>query len=241
MANILYIHGFNSNGNSRSFLALKSEITNHNFYSADFDLLDIHGTFEKINTLCKEYDIHLIIGKSLGGFYTLAYEGPQDKIVINPCIKPWLEIPKIENNIPQNILDEWQLIFEKTEINIHADQRTKAFGIFGKEDELFSYKDYFDKYYGPVNVGMQKSFLVPGKHHIEAANLKIAVQKGIDYYTMMEQYNFVFPLAPLYHQIINSNEEDELPFNDTEKKEIIERIENYQKLLETYKKNTIFE
>lgn len=184
MLNILYVHGFASNQNSRSFTELKSSFLNHNFFASDFDLLDVKGTLKKIDTLCKEKNIDLIIGKSLGGFYTLAYEGFQNKIVINPCIKPWIEIPKLDSSVKESVLDEWKKIFEQTENSINKDHKKRTFGIFGDKDELFSYKNYFDKHYGAENNGKQKSFMIPGKHHIDSENLKIAVQKGLDYFNL---------------------------------------------------------
>ena len=240
MANILYVHGFGSNHNAGTFLQLKEVFPNHKFISADFDLLDVQGTLSKISKLCKEHDIHLIIGKSLGGFYTMAYEGPQDKMLINPCVKPWIEIPKLDSSVPAEILEEWKNLFEKTEKNIHAAQRTKSFGIFGDNDKLFSYKDYFDQKYGEINVGLKKSYMIPGEHHIGIENLKIAVQKGLDYFGMMEEYSYVFPLMPYFQLIKEPDEDYELNFSQAEKQRIISKVENYHNKINEYKNNKIF-
>ncbi|MCQ2242336.1 YqiA/YcfP family alpha/beta fold hydrolase [Treponema sp.] len=241
MANILYIHGFGSNHNSGSFLALKDVFKEHNFFSSDFDLLDVKGTLEKIGKLCEEHEIDLVMGKSLGGFYALAYEGEQDKAVINPCIKPWIEIPKLDDSIPSELLEEWEQLFKKTEENIDSKRRSNTFGIFGDHDQLFSYKDYFDKHYYPHSASLQKSFLVPGNHHIDIDVLKVAVQKCLDFFDMMEEYDYVFSLMP-YYQLIKDPDDDYLQnMSQGEKQHIIDSIDRYHDKMIEYQNNKIFE
>ncbi|MBO4698418.1 hypothetical protein J5690_02250 [bacterium] len=41
--------------------------------------------------------IKYIIGHSLGGFYALCINADVKKIVINPCLKPHIELPKLDD------------------------------------------------------------------------------------------------------------------------------------------------
>jgi len=239
MANILYVHGFGSNKDSQSFQDLKAAFPEHNFYTDTFELLNIDETLSQIDSLCKQNKISIIIGKSLGGFYTLAYKGSQYKMVINPCIKPWIEIPKLNQKVSEETLSKWETLFTETEKNIHSINRADAFGIFADNDELFSYKDYFDDKYLEVSASLKKSYLIPGKHHIEIENLKIAVQKGFDYFSLRPEYDDVFELMPAY-QMINILPDDDDYFTEEQKNKINYLVDHYHNRMVDYQNKKIF-
>ena len=94
--NALYIHGFMGNPKGGTFETLTKALSNWNIHSIPFPDLhtDISKTQQIIKSYCKENNIEMLIGASLGAFYVLQYEDIIDKLVINPCMYPSIEIPK---------------------------------------------------------------------------------------------------------------------------------------------------
>lgn len=240
MLNVLYVHGFGSNRNAGTFLEMKKEFPEHNLISDDFDLVDVSGTLNKIKSLCQLHKIDVIVGKSLGGFYTLIHEGPEKKIVINPCMKPWIEIPKLDNSIPQKLLLESEQLFHKAQENLLSNQKRNYFGIFGDHDHLFSYKECFDKIYNEKCVSLQKSFLINGDHHIDMEFLKPALIKAFEYFDMMDEYDVVFDLMPFYQLVKDDDEERYLTkLSIEERKSIIDSVNHYRERMFAYQNNKI--
>ena len=97
--NALYIHGFMGNPKGGTFETLNKTLKNWNVHSIPFPDLhtDILKTQRLIKAYCKENDIEMLIGASLGAFYVLQHEDIIDKLVINPCMYPSVEIPKLKD------------------------------------------------------------------------------------------------------------------------------------------------
>jgi len=190
--NILYIHGFAGNAKGGTFQALEQfskKIENCSLYSFQFeDLhLNVEKTLKEIEEYCLKYDINLLVGASLGGFYTLISRLPIKKIVINPCMIPTKEIVLLKDRvtgepikIDPKILAQWK---KYEDYNLFSD----AFGIFGKQDELF----HFDKNhnYSPLFKKLFKSFRnkenlikIDGKHSLEKDELEKGFFPALDYF-----------------------------------------------------------
>ena len=56
--------------------------------------------------------------------------------------------------------------------SISQEQKLRTFGIFAKDDELFHFKDSFDKLFGGQNNQIPSSILINGHHSIEEEYLK---------------------------------------------------------------------
>lgn len=185
---ILYIHGFNSSVNSTTYKNLKELFPEHTWTAENFDLTDLQKTKTQIDWILKNNHPKVIIASSLGAFYALGITDSAARIVINPCLKPSLEIPKLNSDIPTNIIEQWKQE-EKMLFEVDGEVRECCFGIFGNHDELFSYKDDFDNFYHATNLGMQKSFLVEGGHHSLSKDiLKFYIQKGFDYFHLLSEH-----------------------------------------------------
>lgn len=144
MKKALYIYGFNSNSNSSTKDMLNTLLKEFGYevVSIDYDQMDPNASLDKIEDYVENNNIDLVIGSSLGGFYTLCVSNNVKKIVINPCMFPSKELSKIVK-LPDDVLIEYKrletfLYEDKTMLSIDD-----VIGLFGTNDELFSYYDYF--------------------------------------------------------------------------------------------------
>lgn len=172
--NILYIHGLNSDKNSRTGNTIKQYLQDKaNVYLETFDLIHPKKCMDQINAILKNFKIDMIIASSFGAFYALCIQDSVAKVVINPCMNPVYEIPKLTQKLKEKQIDE--LANLKMNIPIDREQRIGTFGVFGDKDELFSYKKQFDKIYGD-------SCWVHGDHHLSNNTIYIALEKALNYF-----------------------------------------------------------
>ena len=187
--NALYIHGFMGNPKGGTFETLNKTLKNWDVHSIPFPELhtDISKTHLLIKNYCKENNIELLVGASLGAFYVLQYEDLINKLVINPCMYPSIEIPKLKDRttgesirLSEKVLSDLR-IMEKYE-NISEEQKKRTFGIFAKDDELFHFKDSFDKLFGSQNSQKPSSILINGHHSIEEEYLTGGLQQAEQFF-----------------------------------------------------------
>lgn len=175
MANILYVHGYGSDKNSTTGKYLKQILSPfHNVITNTYDLCNFDRAQHQIMTDAKRYRCAVVIGSSLGGFHVLSLAYKFRKVVINPCMLPSVEIPKIGT-----LTDLQKARFEEAEDNLYsnidADDRLSTVGIFGKQDELFNYQQFFIKHYSAIN------FLTTnGKHRLNLRQLSDTIPVAIE-------------------------------------------------------------
>ena len=141
---ILYIYGYGSNPRKSSTMkSLKGVIA-----EMGFNLVSVgyshFSPFESVNFLedhIKTNEIKYIIGHSLGGFYALCINADVKKIVINPCLKPHIELPKLDDFDQRVDLESYEKCYEKF-INKDFCSSFETLGLFGTHDELLCY--YYD-------------------------------------------------------------------------------------------------
>lgn len=169
----LYIAGFGSGPNtSKTYKHIKNFLKDWEVYCPNLDLTESPmTTMETIDRLASEYD--LVIGSSLGAFYVLSIENSVDRIVINPCMHPTIEMPKL-TNLSDTVLKEFKRI-EKKLNEPESENKILTYGIFGDNDELFSYKDEFKKKYRFLKV-------VPGGHRLEKESLIKGLEAALKYF-----------------------------------------------------------
>lgn len=93
---IVYIHGFNGSPDGTTGTCIKSFFDDALVVAPALNLLDYDTTLSKLKNIINDNDINIIIGHSLGAFYALALNTDEAlTIVINPCMYPSLEIPKL--------------------------------------------------------------------------------------------------------------------------------------------------
>lgn len=186
--NILYIHGLNSDKNSTTFLTLKSHFLDFEWHTETFDLLNPSVATKQIDNIVKHKNITTIVASSLGAFYGLNIRNSLAKILINPCLIPSVELPKLGENIDVDVFEKME-----TDIysNIDSELRICTLGVFGDNDELFDYSQLFAKLYGRVH-------RVNGGHKLNNKALISSVQVGFDYfYILAEMLKMADEDAPL--------------------------------------------
>jgi len=152
----LFIHGLHSDSGSTTG-GIVAEILKEYGYETihpTFDLLDCKGTMRQINEIYtneirRTGHSGIIAAHSLGGFYGFAFPCEALKILINPCFKPEIVVPKLMYDgevFPENLKQEWPAVRDE-EINHYFDTEALAVthGIFAKGDDLFSFAEYAER------------------------------------------------------------------------------------------------
>ncbi len=109
--------------------------------------------------------IDLIVGTSLGGFIALCLNTPVPKFVVNPCMRPTVELPLLtpRPDHPDDVQPSLELVatyapFERQLFAVsHLDE--PIIGFFAEGDELLGtkYVENFAARFGPAH-------MIPGSH-----------------------------------------------------------------------------
>ncbi len=176
----LFIHGLHSDSESTTGSYVVDILKKYGYETIHptFDLMDCNTTLEQINQIIKQENIELVTAHSLGGFYgyILPFEGP--KLLINACLKPEIEIPKLMypeqgEVFPENLKQEWPDLREKTLQQYNAQNPSTIYGIFAKNDDLFSYADYAKNELHFTQIQMIEGGHKPAKEELAKAIEKI--------------------------------------------------------------------
>lgn len=161
---ILYVHGYGGSqfGNSYNLLK-KYSGDKYEIVSIDYDVTNPKKTISDIIDIYMTCDIDYIIGSSLGGFLVMnCIDIP--RIILNPCLKPSEELPKIGYTGP---IEDYVDLENTFESKIDIDDYDMCISCFGNNDELLGtkFKSFFDKKYKFV-------YDVESGHHMsdDAAN-----------------------------------------------------------------------
>ena len=168
-----------------------------------FNLLNVEQTQSDINHLIQIQGIDTLIGSSLGGFHVLINKNSkiQHRIVINPCLHPSRELPKIVQI--DELTKKAFSVYEKTQLlRPEADKRLEYFGIFGKQDELFSYVDEFKNKFG-INKPTPNQTTIKGHHRLTGSELEVGMREALNFFVI----NKVFVYVTLLNTIMYNNKE----------------------------------
>lgn len=175
MKNVLFIHGLNSDKCSSTGLKIEEVLSTYGItmYLKTFDVLNPISTKKEIDCLLKSGEFDTVIGHSLGGFYTFVSEGELNRILINPCLAPQDDPLKMSNPSDWRI-KEFAKLMEEAESLVKNRPSRSIFGLFAKNDELFSYLESFKSYYGNC-YNIMDCYHKPDKKSLEKA-LKVAIE-----------------------------------------------------------------
>ena len=149
---ILYIYGYGSNPWDSSTKKVVKEVVGElgfELVSIEYDQEDPDMGLTMLEKYIRDHKIKYVIGHSLGGFMTLCLMSNVKKIVINPCMKPSIELPKLEK-ISNGTLHQYEVLegwLRSGDETPWVSQLEDVMGLFGVYDELFSYYDEFKKIY----------------------------------------------------------------------------------------------
>lgn len=165
---IIYVHGLGSGANSSTGALLREIFIDDTVVCAEMPIKPLEA-LSYLKDLVNKEKPDLVIGTSLGGFYTMQIAGVK-KLLINPALDADNDIKNViglgEYNyfctridgIQKYIIDEQMikdLAFLKNRFyNEWLDWEVKSeiFSIFGNSDNLFSHKDIFKRMFRKTNM-----------------------------------------------------------------------------------------
>lgn len=196
---ILYVGGLGSSKKTSStYRDLKKSFARIEYFQTTVSPTSQPIEYAKrLQAVAHKYN--MIIGSSMGAFFVLAITEGVRKIVINPCLKPSIEIPKLTADITSEAIEQ----FEKMQNNLPVDNELRAstFGIFGSKDELFNFQAEFKKTY-------HNMCIVPGTHRLTGAGLFRGLEKADIYFqTLKSKLNEELITEHFINVFVDENED----------------------------------
>ena len=201
MKNVLFIYGYGGSPQSRFCTLIREALPKgeYNVLCPQYPQEDCNRANDFLLKYIDENNIDLVIGTSLGGFIALILDTRVPTIVLNPCMVPSVELPKLEPrpDHPDDVRPSAEMIatykpFEPSAFNKEAIKRRLIVGMFAENDELLGmkYKDAFIDCYDRVRY-------MPGGHHgnKEAIPSIVSVIEGVFApYEVVDWFSFMTSL-----------------------------------------------
>ena len=181
----LFIHGYHSDSESTTggYVGEVLREFGYEVIHPTFDLLDFDASIAQMKQIVKEKNVTLVASHSLGGFYGYVLPLDLPKIFVNPCLKPEIEIPKLvfEGEIfPEEIKSVW--VNAREQAKKKQSDKNILYGIFAKNDELFSYADYAKTELGFGCIQMIEGGHKPPKDELQMSlRMLLKLQTQIDF------------------------------------------------------------
>lgn len=187
MKKLLYIHGYRSSsarlqgkngspeGSSCRLFRKYMPQDEWQVIGMNYNQDDCAVALKQIRETIEREGINLVVGSSLGGFLTLLTTGIE-RIVINPCYLPSVELPKLGTHnglpAPSKEMIATYAAFEPQLKTFSDEERYLITGYFADDDELFG-DDYTDMFVHDV----RGFYGIPGGHHVCEEAVKIICYK----------------------------------------------------------------
>lgn len=158
---IIYFHGFGSSGASGTVENLRNMLPNDTVIAPDIPL-DPLEALPFLRDLCKEEQVDLVIGTSMGGMYAHQMKGYY-RICVNPALNMSTAssvlktgVHKFYNRrkdnqkefkVTREIIQHHNMIERQQFKDITDDDKEKCFGLFGINDPVVKTYDLFRKNY----------------------------------------------------------------------------------------------
>jgi predicted esterase YcpF (UPF0227 family) len=143
--NILYIYGWKSSPDCDNVLYMRENMPANRIISIEYDQLAPVAAIASFDRFIVENQIHCVVASSYGAFIAMNIAHALPTTLINPCMKPSVEIPKLDSECGAGFVAECQSIEERLfnvrNVNRQKTHLTSAF--FSTNDELFSYKQAY--------------------------------------------------------------------------------------------------
>ena len=125
---ILYIHGFNSAGGGHKSEEVQKMFPDWQVLSPTFDYKDPAGVAKRLDSLVRTQRISVVMGTSLGGFFTIycAKKHSLPVVVINPTIRP-SETLAAHLGKQKNFVTKEEYQFTSADLAKFADFESKVF------------------------------------------------------------------------------------------------------------------
>ena len=179
MKKIVYIHGLGGGAGSNIPKVLKEEIgSEYEIYNPELPIEPSYSVAYASRMLL-QIQPDLVIASSLGGFFAMLLQGPWKTILVNPAMRPALDIKNAPIGMGKHKIDKGKraddakyvliddaFINELNELyNIYKKEMKKdninnVYALFGDNDELFSHIKDFEWDYKKKNMK-----ILPGEKH----------------------------------------------------------------------------
>lgn len=167
---VLYVYGYGGSHMSRSVEKLKRTLPEDKFEVMcwDYPQHDCQAAISFLEDKIKEHNIDIVVGSSLGSFLTMCLKVKCCKIIINPCLVPTVELPKLDT-LPGKPVPSPQLIasYAPYEATIFNNIPDGSHCFMADHDELFgnTYRSLMEAHM-PVTT-------IPGGHRLSEEALPI--------------------------------------------------------------------
>lgn len=168
MKRILFIYGFNGSTESTFCRLIRKKLSQEGYevLCPLYQQQDVYETKSFFEEYLEKEQIDVIVGSSFGAFIALCLNSSLPCVVINPCMKPSLELPllKPRPDHPKDKAASGMMIEACRRIESAVGRgffntSERVIGLFAKDDKLLGekYKDSFKIYYDNVRQ-------IPGEH-----------------------------------------------------------------------------
>lgn len=159
-ANILYVHGFASSGNSGTARTIQKYLPNCRVISPDLPV-NPDKALALLKQIISADKIDVVVGTSMGGMFAQKLRGVP-KILVNPSfhvsesmrrkigIVPFFkkrEDGATEFEVTATLCDAYRDIEENQFENLSDREISITYGLFGTEDDVVSCEAEYDRYY----------------------------------------------------------------------------------------------
>lgn len=187
MKTLLYIHGFGSSGSSGTVMMLRQMLYPHGVkvIAPDLPVLPAEA-IALLHNLVETENPDLIIGTSMGGFYTELLRG-RKRILVNPSFKmarmltfkgmgryPFLnkrEDGAKDFKVDKQMIDQFKALEKESFAKITPEERKNVHAFFGNADKMTAeFQPLFCKHYGK-----EQFAIFEGEHRLNDAILNSVV------------------------------------------------------------------
>lgn len=172
MKKIVYLHGLGGGAGSDIPRVLKAEIgQDYEIYNPELPIEPSYGVAYASRILL-QIQPDLVIGHSLGGFYAMLLQGPWKTLLVNPAMRPALDVKNAPGLglgkypfdkgiradgakyiiVDENFINELNELFNIYRKELKKDNRQNVYALFTDSDELFSHIDDFSWDYRKKNM-----------------------------------------------------------------------------------------
>jgi predicted esterase YcpF (UPF0227 family) len=183
MLKILVIHGLGSGENNGTSQVIKNNFSDAEVLAPEFPLDPVEAQTQA-QSIADEFQPDIIVGTSMGGFYTMSIDTPALKVLINPAMlldddissgilkdkrKLKLQYTKPRKNgdkeyiINKKYIKRCSLAYNKylkNKSQLIAKDKEKTFALFGENDELFRHANLYQMDYN------NNFKMIPTSHHL---------------------------------------------------------------------------
>lgn len=174
---IIYFHGYNSTGNSRTASIMRDSYIDHDIISPTYNTKDAYLGVKELTPILEDairnYDYVYLLGSSLGGFianyFSNKYSLPV--VLVNPSLDPMVSLDKypISDNIN---LESYRNYY------LEDGHGISKVVVLGRKDNIIKYDTYMDRFINRYKIFINDSM---GHRVTSKDNIVPAIDTLINY------------------------------------------------------------